>query len=415
MPHLGASRPLYALPATIDDERPAARRRHGREIRVRILLLHSRYLSGEISGENRVVADETQLLREAGHDVLAWTPSPTELSGPGRARTGVGAVWSSAAAREVRRLVRLQRTEIVHCHNLFPMLSPAVLPAASSEGAAVLMTLHNYRLLCLPATFLRDGRRCEDCLGRLPWRGVLHRCYRDSLAASGALAGSLGLHRALRTFDHVRLFLAVSEFVRDKYVEAGFRGDRIVSKPNFVPAVPRREGPGEYFLFLGRLSPEKGLATLLEAWRQVPARLVVAGDGPERALLCEATPGVEYRGNLPAAELPALLARARALLLPSRSFEGAPRVVLEAYAAGVPVLASRVGGLPALIEDGESGLLVTPRDVEAWHSAIEQLRDDDAAERMGERAWLLWRERFSPEQGLQNLEAAYRASLELAS
>ena len=151
---------------------------------MRILVLHSRYLSGQTSGENRVVEDEVELLSEAGHDVQVWSPSPSpspsELSTLGLARLGVGAVWSRAAVKEVRRLMRRQRTEIVHCHNLFPMLSPAVLSAAAAEGASVVMTLHNYRLFCLPATFLRDGRICEDCLGHIPWRGVMHRCYRDS-------------------------------------------------------------------------------------------------------------------------------------------------------------------------------------------------------------------------------------------
>jgi glycosyltransferase involved in cell wall biosynthesis len=188
----------------------------------------------------------------------------------------------------------------------------------------------------------------------------------------------------------------------------------VVVKPSFVAAAPRREGPGDYFLFLGRLSREKGLGTLLTVWsrsRDLRKRLVVAGDGPERALLRAAAPTVDYRGTLPGAEIPSLLSRARALLLPSLSFEGAPRVVLEAYASGVPVLASRLGGLPELIEDGNSGVLVRPADVAAWAAALERLTEDAEAERMGERAWRLWQERYSPERGLENLEAAYRVAL----
>jgi glycosyltransferase involved in cell wall biosynthesis len=378
---------------------------------VRILILHSRYLSGQTSGENRVVEDEARLLAEAGHEVRTWTPAPSDPQDFGAARLGTRAIWSRDAAKEVRQLVRNQRSEIVHCHNLFPLLSPAVISAASAEGAAVLMTLHNYRLLCLPATFLRDGQTCEDCLGHLPWRGVIHGCYRDSRLGSGALASSLAVHRAVRTFTRVRLYLAVGRFVRDKYVQAGFPEDRVAVKPSFVAAAPRRQGPGDYFLFLGRLSQEKGLKTLLAAWSRSPERLVVAGDGPERALLRDSASTVDYRGSLPAAEIPSLLSRARALLLPSLSYEGAPRVVLEAYASGVPVLASRLGGLPELIEDGSSGVLVRPGDVAAWAAAVERLTEDTEAERMGERAWRLWQERYSPERGLENLEAAYRASL----
>jgi glycosyltransferase involved in cell wall biosynthesis len=381
------------------------------EFPMRILILHSRYSSGETSGENRVVQDEARLLMEAGHSVRTWTPGPTDLRGLGVVRIGAGAIWSREAANEVRRRVRRHRAAIVHCHNLFPSLSPGVISAASAEGASVVLTLHNYRLLCLPATFIRNQRTCEDCLGRLPWRGVLHGCYRDSRLGSGALAGSLALHRTLRTFTRVGLYLAVSRFVRDKYVQAGYPADRIVVKPNFVPAVPRRRGPGDYFLFIGRLSAEKGLRNLLDAWAHSQEQLVVAGDGPERTLLRRA-PAVDYRGDLPAFEIPALLAQARALVVPSLSYEGAPRVVLEAYAAGVPVLASRIGALPELIEDGRSGLLVPPSDISGWLTAVERLKDDNESERMGQRAWRLWRERYSPSAGLTNLEAAYAASLE---
>jgi glycosyltransferase involved in cell wall biosynthesis len=320
-------------------------------------------------------------------------------------------VWSRAAVSEVRRLVRTRRVDVVHCHNLFPMLSPAVLAAAAKEGSAVVVTLHNYRFLCLPSTFLRDGAVCEDCLGRLPWPGVLHRCYRNSLLGSGALAASLTLHRGLGTLNQVHGYLAVSGFLRDKYVGAGFPPSRISLKPNFVPAVRQREGPGDYFLFLGRLSTEKGLATLVEISRQTPAPVVVAGDGPDRDLVHNAPPSLDYRGNLLGHELPPLLAGARALLVPSRWYEGAPRVVLEAYAAGVPVLASRIGALPELVEDGESGLLAAPDDVPAWRAAVERLCEDAESERMGARAKRLWQERYSPERGLENLEQAYRSSL----
>jgi glycosyltransferase involved in cell wall biosynthesis len=205
--------------------------------------------------------------------------------------------------------------------------------------------------------------------------------------------------------------LAVGRFVRDKYVQAGFPENRVAVKPSFVTAAPRREGPGEYFLFLGRLSPEKGLGTLLRVWSRSRERLVVAGGGPERELLQRAPSTIDYRGEMTAADIPSLLARARALLLPSLSYEGAPRVVLEAYASGVPVVASRIGGLPELIDDGGSGLLISPGDVEGWAAAVEQLADGAEAERMGERAWRLWQQRYSPERGLENLEAAYRAAL----
>ncbi|MDP9233048.1 MAG: glycosyltransferase, partial [Actinomycetota bacterium] len=211
---------------------------------MRVLLLHSRYLSGPASGENRVLEDETRLLREAGHDVGVWAPEPEVGGSVATARAGASAIWSRGAARHVRDLVRRRRIDVVHVHNLFPTLSPAVLRAARAAGAAVVVTLHNYRLMCLPANFLRDGRPCEDCLGRFPWPGVVHRCYRGSALGSATLAASLGVHRRAGTFDAVSRFLAVSEFVRVKHVQGGIDPERIRIKPNFTRPTERRTGAG---------------------------------------------------------------------------------------------------------------------------------------------------------------------------
>jgi glycosyltransferase involved in cell wall biosynthesis len=377
---------------------------------VRVLFLHSRYLSGPASGENRFVEEDTRLLREAGHDVHVHAPSPTGVSGLGLVRTAFGAVWSPAAVHEVRRQIRRQHVDVVHVLNLFPTLSPSVVSAAAAEGVPVVMTLPNYRLLCLPASLRRDGRYCQECLGKLPWRGVLHRCYRGSALASGALATSLTLHRALGTFDSVSLYLAVSAFVRDKYIEAGFPSDRLRVSTFVVWPCKRREGPGDYFLYLGRLSAEKGVGELLDAWRGMRARLVVVGDGPQAKELRRSAPsGVEFRGLVEPSEVPSLLGRARALLVPSIWPEPSGRVVIEACAAGVPVVARAVGGLPEFVENETTGLLVRG-GVAAWVEAVERLLDDALSERMGEAAWGVWERRFTPERGLEGLLAAYQAA-----
>ena len=371
---------------------------------MRILVLHSRYASGHLSGENRVVADEARLLEQAGHEVCIWAPSGEGLRGARALRAGVQAVWSRAAAN----VVRDYRPDVVHCHNLFPLLSPAVLRQASGD-APVVVTLHNYRLLCLPATFVRDGRSCEDCLGRVPWRGAVYGCYRGSRAASTPLALSLTLHRAIGSFDRVSLYLAVSEFVREKHVQAGFPRARIRVKPNFVWPSERRCGPGGAFLYVGRLAPEKGIRQLVEAWRAVPAPLVVVGDGPDaKRLRSSLPPNVELRPPVPPEEIPRLLASARALVFPTLAYEGAPRAILEAFAAGVPVLARSVGAVPELVENGVSGLLLQSLEAAEVAAAAERLLDDTEAERMGEAAWATWRDRYSPERGLANLEEAYR-------
>lgn len=378
---------------------------------MRILILHSRYLSGAASGENRVVEDEARLLEGAGHQVHAWMPTTAVDRPLHLARAGIDAIWSTAAVTEVERLIREYRPEVVHCHNLFPSLSPAVVRAAAKE-AAVVMTLHNFRLLCLPATFLRDGRVCEDCLGRTPWPGVIHRCYRDSTLASGALATSLTFHRIARTFERVDLFLAISEFMRAKYIQAGIPGERIRVKTHFAWESPRRRGPGDYFIYLGRLSEEKGVSTLLDAWHAKLGKLLIVGEGPElNRLQSRARAGVEFRGTIPFTDVPRVLADARALLVPSICYEGAPRVVLEAYAAGVPVVASRTGVLPEMIDEDVTGFLAAPGDAGDWARAIERLLDDGRVERLGAGGWRLWNERYRPEIGLVALEQAYQEAL----
>jgi glycosyltransferase involved in cell wall biosynthesis len=375
---------------------------------MRVLVLHSRYLSGASSGENRVVEDEVRLLRQAGHRISTWTPSLD-----GQTRTPAAAarsIWSRSGRGTALRTALAERIDAVHAHNLFPNLSPAVL----RTGRPTVMTLHNFRLACLSATFLRNGRICEDCLGRRPWRGVVHGCYRRSRPQSAVIATSLTLHHAIGTFDHVTLYAAVSEFVKHKLVEHGFDPDRIRVRRNFSWPAERRAGAGDYFLALGRLSVEKGLEPIVSNWRRATP-LVVVGDGPERSRLESlASPGVRFCGAVTAEEVPALLRDARALLVPSTCYEGSPRVIVEALAAGVPVIASRIGGLPEHVDDEVSGLLVEPGNDDAWREAVGQLEDDETSERLGTAAYTAWQERFSPDVGLRSLVALYEEAIALA-
>jgi glycosyltransferase involved in cell wall biosynthesis len=378
---------------------------------VRVLILHSRYRSGSASGENRVVEDEARLLSEGGHRVDLFAPGPGQPSGLGWLSAGLGAIWSRDSVAEVRRRIDRERPDIVHCHNLFPSLSPAVLRSIDRR-IPVVATLHNYRLICLPATFLRDGRVCEDCLGRSPWPGILHHCYQGSFAGSAALASSLVMHKTIGSFGRISLYVAISDFVRNKHVEGGLPRERIVVKPHFAWGTEPREGAGEYFLYLGRLSPEKGVSTLLKALQGVSTKLLIVGDGPDAARLrAMAPPEVEFKGTLSPDQVPGVLRGARAVLAPSVSHEGAGKVVLEAYAAGVPVVVSRAGGLPEVVHDGVTGLVLSPTDIPAWTEAIGRLLEDSESERMGKAGRALWAERYTPDQALLDIEACYQRAI----
>lgn len=373
---------------------------------MKILVLHSRYRSGDLSGENRVVDDETRLLRDAGHDVVSWTPTVPDDAN--RAALAVETLWSSSALDRVRATLRDGSVDVVHIHNVFPLLSPAILRAV--RDVPTIMTLHNFRLMCLPATLLRDGRICEDCVGRAPWRGVVHRCYRGSAAASATLAASMTLHRHLKSYDSVALFSAVGEFVRTKHIEAGIHADRIVVRPNFAWPATTRVGPGSYFLCIGRLSPEKGVGWLIDNWPSEAPRLMVVGEGPESS---DVRRRARHRSNIEVADavsadaVTGLIRSSRAVVLPSLWFEAAPRIIVEAYAAGVPVIANRIGGLPDQVIDQITGLLAEVGDSHAWTAAITRLSDDEESIRLGGQAHDRWSTLLSPPAARNALEALY--------
>jgi len=376
---------------------------------VRILIVHSRYRSGPASGENQVVSDEVRLLEEAGHDVAVLDPVPEDERGLQLLRAAKDVVWSSGSVSDIRTLLRIHSPDVVHYHNVLTGLSPAVLREALNEKVPAVMTLHNYRLMCLPGTFLRAGHPCELCLGKAPWPGVRFSCYRGSKGASGVLATSLVLHRRFGSFEAIDRYLAVSDFLRSKHIEGGVQPERIEVKPNFTWRVPKAQEVGDYFLFLGRLAPEKGVDTLMEAWSGLSEiKLVVAGDGPSSQELRQKAPSsVEFLGTVNHNEVASLLAGARALLVPSIWYEGAPRSILEAYSAGVPVLASRIGALPEVVDDDVSGQLVPPGNAGAWRDAIERMSDSTLAKRLGEGASSIYERLYTPEQGLARLERVY--------
>jgi glycosyltransferase involved in cell wall biosynthesis len=323
----------------------------------------------------------------------------------GKARLSGRAIWSRNAIRNGGNSLH-ESYDVTHAHNLFPMLSPSVLRLG--DRTPMVMTLHNYRLMCIAGTFLREGRICEDCLGRTPWPGVVHSCYKESRLGSSVLAASLTIHRLIGSFNGPALYLAVSEFLRDKHLEAGWPADRLWVRPNFVWPRQKRNGPGTFFLYAGRLAEDKDLATLRSLGENSGANILVAGEGPlEASLGRDPPPGMTFLGKLAPKRIAGLLKESRALLVPTLSYEGSPRSLIESYAAGVPVIASNVGSIPEFVTHGETGILAEPKDAGAWGDAVEQLRDDSESERMGNNAHSEWLSKYTPEAALRSLESAY--------
>lgn len=379
---------------------------------MRVLQAHNTYQHR--GGEDSVVEAEIALLRSHGHEVATYFRNNDDIAAMLRASAAQQTLWSSRTTSELAELIHTFRPDVIHAHNTFPLISPSLYWAAEQAGMPVVQTLHNFRLMCLNGLFLREGRVCEDCQGRLPWRGVVRKCYRGSGAASTVLAGMLTLHRGLGTYRHkVTRYIALNDFCRNKFIEGGLPAERIVVKPNFVDFAAPAALPRKGFLFVGRLSVEKGVQTLASAAALLPgASLRVAGDGPEAALL-DGVSGITRLGSLPSEAVRQEMNRAMALMVPSICYETFGLVIIEAFASGLPVIASRIGALADLVRDGETGLLFEPGnpqdlvDKMAW-----ALAHPDAMADMGRKAHAQYEAEFTAERNYAQLMAIYEDAIQ---
>jgi glycosyltransferase involved in cell wall biosynthesis len=335
---------------------------------MRVLHVHNFYrLPG---GEDQSFAATAAMLEEFGHEVVRYTLCNDAISGLSRVRAGQLALWNGEAYRDLRDLVRATRPDVAHFENTFPLISPAAYYACDAEGVAVVQTLHNFRIVCPSAIFYRNGSVCEDCLGKkVPWPGLLHRCYRGSWLASAVVVAMLASHRALGTWRHkVDAYIALNGFVRAKVIAAGLDPEKVYVNPNFLPLNSEPgDGEGSFALFAGRLTPEKGIQTLLDAWQELGSDLplMIAGDGPlaaQVAAAAERRANIEWLGWRPVEEVHALAGRAKFVVVPSVWYEGFNRILLEAFAKGTPVIGSRLGSMQCIVEHGRTGLLFTPND-----------------------------------------------------
>lgn len=375
---------------------------------MRVLMVHAAYQ--QRGGEDSVVDTEVALLRAQGHEVSLYLRHNEEAREAGPLGVVSQAMWSRRSERDMRNLIASFKPDVVHVHNTWPMVSPSVYWPAHEAGIPVVQTLHNFRLMCPQAMFLREGKICEDCLGTLPWRGVLRACYRQSRLQTALLASTVQLHRALGSYERaVTLFVALSSFSKSKFVQGGLDAERIVIKPNFVEdsgdgQLDQRTGG----LFVGRLSDEKGVGVLLDALRLGQAAVTVIGDGEWGERTREQL-GDKALGFRPVAEILSRMKNAAYLVLPSLCGENFPRTIAEAYSCGLPVIASRLGAMAELVDDGETGLLFevgNARDLAdklAWAEAHPQ-----EMLRMGRAARQRYLERYTPEQNHQELMAIYR-------
>ena len=384
---------------------------------MKILLVHDRYVQS--GGEDTVFASETDMLRRFGHTVVHYVEDNQRIAGIGQVRMAVKTHWSSASYNRLMRLLRRELPEVAHFHNTFPLISPSAYYACHNAGTPVVQTLHNYRLVCAGSLLLRNGRLCEDCLHRrLPWPGMLHSCYRGSRIQSAAVVSMLVFHRLLGTWRRkVDFYITPSEFAKRELVKGGLPESRIAVKPNYVypePGPERRDGG--YALYAGRLSSEKGIAVLLDAWRRLKGiPLAIAGEGPLMDLVRELTrgwPELELCGQCSRSEVFALMKGARVLVFTSTCPESFSMVVAEAFACGLPVIAPDFGAAAELVENLRTGLLFRsgePQDLAdklawLWSHAVE-------ARRMGLEARAEFEAKYSVERNYPLLMDIYSRAM----
>jgi glycosyltransferase involved in cell wall biosynthesis len=346
---------------------------------MRILSIHNSYqIRG---GEDESRQAEEKLLREMGHEIEVYEENNDRIATLNPLDVALRTVWSQEAYQIVQQRLQQQTHDIVHVQNFFPLISPSVYYAAKAEGVPVVQTLRNYRLLCPNALFFRNGKVCEDCLDQpVPLPGVIHGCYRESRGASAAVASMIVAHRTVRTWvKMVDIYITLTEFARQKFIAGGLPPDKIVVKPNFVYPDPKQgEGKGGYALYVGRLSVEKGLNTLLEAWKQLQVKLPlkIIGDGPLAEQLAKDTkdmPHIECLGRKPMSEVYKLMGEAIFLIFPSNWYETFGRVAVEAFAKGTPVIAADIGAIAELVDHNRTGLKFSPGNSADLAAKIEAL------------------------------------------
>lgn len=352
---------------------------------MKIFLVHNFYQ--QKGGEDLVFLDEMKLLKSYGEDVLNFTLHNDDVAKINKFYLLMVPFWNNNVYLSLRKIFRREKPDIVHVHNILPLVSPAVYHAAKAEGLPVVQTLHNYRLFCPGAFCFRDMKTCEDCLKKFfPWPGVRYACYRQSRLATSVVGAMVTAHKLMGTWSRkIDTFIALTEFSRQKFIQAGFPAEKIAVKPNFVGEISEgktlkefennskyhtlKESKEEGFLYVGRLSREKGIETLIEAWKKTNSgtTLTIVGDGPLGRIVKKAASqdqSIIWVGQRVPQVVYELMAKVRALVFPSECYETFGRVAIEAFAMGTPVIASKIGAIEEIVQNGRTGMHFKPGDAE---------------------------------------------------
>ncbi|SLM49618.1 Glycosyl transferase group 1 [Nitrospira japonica] len=389
---------------------------------MKVLVAHNHYRSSAPSGEDQVFQNEVTLLRRHGIDVTIFERFNDDIddsSLAGRLRVAHETAWSDRSYQDLEWVLRKSRPDVVHFHNTFPIISPSAYAACRDNGVPVVQTLHNFRLICPGGLLLRNGTPCEKCIGGGLFSALRHRCYRGSLPATGALVWMLLFNRWRDTYGSlVNRYIALTEFAAGRLIAGGLPRERVAIKPNFVSDIHvPGDGQGGFAVYVGRLSQEKGVHTLLSAWKTVQGvPLRVLGDGPLRKSLEEYVSRenlpIQFLGFCNRRTVIDTVSRAAFQIVPSEWYEGFPMVIADAYALGTPIIASRIGSLEEIVEEGVTGTRFEAGNAADLAAKVQALWHDHshrATLRQGARH--AYESKFSAERNFEMLIAVYEAAM----
>jgi glycosyltransferase involved in cell wall biosynthesis len=386
---------------------------------MKVLVAHNRYRN--YGGEDAVFDDETRLLEQEVEVIRYEADNQKEISIFSAIPTAIRLPWSRATYRKMVKLIRREKPSVAHFFNLFPLITASAYDACFDEGIPVVQMLQNFRPWCANGLFLREGKTCEECVHHGSWRSVRYGCYRGSRLATAAVARMQNSNFDRNVWrDKINICMVPTEFMRRKVIDLGIPEEKVVIKPNFVLRPPgRRTSVGENALYVGRLSSEKGVPLAIDAFRKLaPRGLDIIGSGPEERALAAATREtntIRMAGRLPVEEVHRAMLRSSFLILPSICYEVFPRVLVEAMSLGVPVVASRWGGIPEIVREGETGLLFERGNAEDLAEKARRLFEDEELNlRLGRNARERYERLYTPEINLRQLLEIYRKAMSVA-
>lgn len=383
---------------------------------MKILFIHNQYR--QHGGEDVAVELETNLLKEKGHEVELLLFSNQETAGA--LRSGMNAVYNRAAAKKVTQAIQQFKPDIVHVHNWFFTASPSIFYAAHKQRVPVIMTIHNYRFICANALLLRNEQPCELCVKKTwPMDGIRYKCYRNSASQSALVTAVTSIHKSLRTWQKkVDNYIVLSSFAKSRLVGSSFKVDpeRLLIKPNFIPDPGQGSQPREdFFLFAGRLSTSKGVHVLIEAFSQLTSKVVIVGEGPEKDMLLQQhanASNITFAGKRSRSELLDMMKRCRAVIFPSLWYEGLPFVILEAFATGTPLIASRLGTMAEVITHGVNGLHFTAGNAIELKNAVEVMdKGGPEVEQLYSNARQTYLEKYHPDIHYRSIMSIYETTI----